>query len=102
MSVAPRKIRFTLNGSAVEATVPPHLSLVELLREEFEASLETTRNDEQAANLDRLPGNDIRRTALAAARKRTNELWRAGTIGDEAYRTLESEFDWAELSAGAD
>ena len=33
---APRTIRFTLNGAAAEATVVPHLSLVELLREEFE------------------------------------------------------------------
>src|SRR5438132_7670887 len=36
MSAAPRTIRFTLNGVAVEATAAPHLSLVELLREEFE------------------------------------------------------------------
>lgn len=36
MSAAPRTIRFTLNGRAVEATVPTHLSLVDLLREEFE------------------------------------------------------------------
>jgi len=33
---APRTIRFTLNGAAIEATVMPHVSLVELLREEFE------------------------------------------------------------------
>src|SRR5580704_10284156 len=36
VSAAPRIIRFTLNGSAVEATVPPHLSLIELLREQFD------------------------------------------------------------------
>ena len=36
MSAAPRKIRFTLNGAAAEATVAPHLSLVELLREQFD------------------------------------------------------------------
>src|SRR6266478_2730231 len=36
MSAAPRTIRFTLNGAAAEATVAPHVSLVELLREEFE------------------------------------------------------------------
>ena len=36
MSAAPRPIRFTLNGAAVEATVAPHLSLVEVLREEFD------------------------------------------------------------------
>ena len=33
---APRTIRFTLNGAAVEATVPSHHSLVELLREHFD------------------------------------------------------------------
>ena len=36
VSAAPRAIRFTLNGSAVEAIVPPHLSLIELLREQFD------------------------------------------------------------------
>ena len=36
MSAAPRTIQFRLNGSAAEATVPPHLSLIELLREQFD------------------------------------------------------------------
>ena len=36
VSPASRTIHFTLNGSAVEATVPPHLSLIELLREQFD------------------------------------------------------------------
>ena len=36
MSAAPRPIRFTLNGAAVEALVMPHISLVELLRERFD------------------------------------------------------------------
>ncbi len=33
---APRTIHFTLNGAAVAATVMPHQSLVELLRERFD------------------------------------------------------------------
>ena len=33
---APRPLRFTLNGAAVEALVMPHISLVELLRERFD------------------------------------------------------------------
>ena len=33
---APRPIRFTLNGAAVEALVMPHISLVEMLRERFD------------------------------------------------------------------
>jgi NhaP-type Na+/H+ or K+/H+ antiporter len=73
-----------------------------LLRKEFEAAIETSINPAQSANLDELPGNQIRRTALIAARRRANELRLDGTIGDEAYRALESEFDWGELSAGAD
>jgi len=73
-----------------------------LLREEFTAAIETSANEQAAADLDELPGNDIRRAALAAARRRANELWHSGEIGDEAYRALESEFDWGELSAGAD
>jgi len=36
MSAAPRTIRFTLNGAAAEATVAPYVSLVELLREQFD------------------------------------------------------------------
>ena len=32
MPMSVRTIRFTLNGGAVEATIPPHLSLIELLR----------------------------------------------------------------------
>ncbi len=72
-----------------------------LLREEFEAAIDSSLKAPDVT-LDALPGNDIRRTALAAARKRANELWLTGLIGDEAYRALESEFDWAELSAGAE
>lgn len=73
-----------------------------LLREEFEAAMETSADETQNADLDQLPGNDIRRAAIAAARRRTHELWHTGSIGDEAYRALEAEFDWNELSAGAD
>jgi carbon-monoxide dehydrogenase small subunit len=36
MSAAPRAIRFTLNGAPVEASVMPHHSLVEVLRERFD------------------------------------------------------------------
>src|SRR5690242_8763281 len=36
MGAAPRKIRLMLNGRAVEARIEPHLSLVEVLREQFD------------------------------------------------------------------
>jgi CPA1 family monovalent cation:H+ antiporter len=71
-----------------------------LLRKELEASIQAIADG--AGGLADSPDSGVRRTALAAARKRANELWHAGTIGDEAYRVLESEFDWGELSAGAD
>jgi CPA1 family monovalent cation:H+ antiporter len=57
--------------------------------------------DGNDAGLEDMPGNDARRRAVAAARQRANKLRLDGKIGDEAYRVLESEFDWAELSAGA-
>ncbi len=73
-----------------------------LLRKEFEAAIATSADPSRNAELDELPGNEIRRAALAAARRRANEMRLDGTIGDEAFRTLESEFDWGALSAGAD
>jgi carbon-monoxide dehydrogenase small subunit len=36
MSVAPRQIRFTLNGTAVAVTVENHESLVDILRDRFD------------------------------------------------------------------
>jgi len=71
-----------------------------LLRKELEAAIATSADESRSADLDELPGNEIRRIALAAARRRANELWHNATIGDDAYRALESEFDWGELSAG--
>lgn len=73
-----------------------------ILRKEFESTIRISSDPEHGVALNELPGNDIRRRALAAARRRANELRLAGTIGDEAFRVLESEFDWGELSAGAD
>ena len=36
MSTVSRTIRFILNGAAVETTVAPHLTLVEVLRDHFD------------------------------------------------------------------
>jgi CPA1 family monovalent cation:H+ antiporter len=49
-----------------------------------------------------LPGNPIRRQVVSIARDKAKELRRSGAIGDDAYHVLETEFDWTELSAGAD
>ena len=43
--------------------------------------------------------NALRRDAIMAARSAIDELRRAGTIGDDAYRKVEEELDWLDVSA---
>ena len=50
--------------------------------------------------MDEVPGGPLRRRAIAVARQRAFELRRDNVIGDDAYRILVQELDWAELSAG--
>jgi CPA1 family monovalent cation:H+ antiporter len=38
---------------------------------------------------------------LPAARRAIDDLRRAGDIGDGAFRLIEAELDWLELSAGS-
>lgn len=47
------------------------------------------------------PSNVLRRELLAIARNAIDGLRRSHTIGDDAYRQVETELDWMELSAGA-
>jgi CPA1 family monovalent cation:H+ antiporter len=61
-----------------------------LLRKEYGAVIEMNEN----------PGGSLRRCAIAAARGRAFELRRDDVIGDDAYRVLVQELDWAELGAG--
>jgi monovalent cation/hydrogen antiporter len=72
-----------------------------LLRKEYQSAVDSSSGDEGETALESLPGNSIRRTAIDAARVKANELRLSGAIGDEAFRILESEFDWSELSAGS-
>jgi CPA1 family monovalent cation:H+ antiporter len=46
-------------------------------------------------------GNVLRRHLVGVARHALDELRRTGAIGDDAYRQVEAELDWVELSAGA-
>jgi len=74
----------------------------QLLRQEYASALalnQDRQRDEQA--IDEGSGGPLRRRAIAAARTRTQELLRAGVIGDAAFRVVVQELDWAELSAGA-
>jgi CPA1 family monovalent cation:H+ antiporter len=71
-----------------------------LLRKEYGAVVELNSSQAQEARLDEVPGGPLRRRAIAVARQRAFEMRRDDVIGDDAYRVLVQELDWAELSAG--
>ena len=71
-----------------------------LLRKEYGAVVELNTNQATGAPVDEVPGGPLRRRAIAVARQRAFELRRDDVIGDDAYRVLVQELDWAELSAG--
>lgn len=72
-----------------------------LLCKEYGAVVELSEASPLQGEIGDLPGNPLRRRAIAAARLKTDELRLEGAIGDDAYYVLEEEFDWADLSAGA-
>jgi len=72
----------------------------ELLRKEYGAVVELNTSQAADATVDEVPGGPLRRRAIVAARQRAFELRRDDVIGDDAYRVLVQELDWAELSAG--
>jgi CPA1 family monovalent cation:H+ antiporter len=45
------------------------------------------------------PDNALRRRVLAKSRRAIDDLRSGGVIGDDAYRRVEEELDWLELSA---
>ena len=71
-----------------------------LLRKEYGAVVELNASEEQDTPVEEVPGGPLRRSAIAVARQRAFELRRDDVIGDDAYRVLVQELDWAELSAG--
>jgi hypothetical protein len=71
-----------------------------LLRKEYGAVVELNAGQAHDAPVDEVPGGPIRRRAIAVARQRAFELRGDDVIGDDAYRVLLQELDWAELSAG--
>jgi len=71
-----------------------------LLRKEYGAVVELNTSQEPGTPVDDVPGGPLRRRAIAVARQRAFELRRDDVIGDDAYRVLVQELDWAELSAG--
>jgi NhaP-type Na+/H+ or K+/H+ antiporter len=71
-----------------------------LPRKEYHAIVELNSDPVHATRADDVPGGPLRRRAIAVARQRAFELRRDDVIGDDAYRVLIQELDWAELSAG--
>jgi CPA1 family monovalent cation:H+ antiporter len=71
-----------------------------LLRKEYGAVIELNTSHAHDAPVDEVPGGPLRRRAIEVARQRAFDLRRDEVIGDDAYRVLVQELDWAELSAG--
>jgi monovalent cation/hydrogen antiporter len=71
-----------------------------LLRKEYSAIVELNASQQQDIPVGEVPGGPLRRRAIAVARRRAFELRRDDVIGDDAYRVLVQELDWAELCAG--
>lgn len=65
---------------------------------EFQAALTQAR---QGRDPHDSSDNVLRRQVLPAARRAIDDLRRAGEIGDSAFRLVQAELDWLELSAGS-
>jgi CPA1 family monovalent cation:H+ antiporter len=68
----------------------------EALRREYGAALHQTKKGADARDSTE---NALRRRVVAVSRDAIADLRQRGEIGDDAYRALEEEFDWLELSA---
>ncbi|MEO7336892.1 MAG: sodium:proton antiporter, partial [Caldimonas sp.] len=71
-----------------------------LLRKEYGAVVDMNTSQEKDTPVDEVPGGPLRRRAIAVARQRAFELRGDDVIGDDAYRVILQELDYAELSAG--
>ncbi len=69
------------------------------LRREYAAVLRQAEEGPDGEVPASLPGDALRRRAIAAARAVVSDLRQRGEIGDDAFHRIEEELDWAELSA---
>jgi Na+/H+ antiporter len=69
----------------------------ERLRQEYAEALGQARGGTDPYDT---PDNALRRDVVIAGRAVIEDLRSAGTIGDNAYRAIEEELDWHELSLG--
>lgn len=87
-------------GALIDAIRDEEGLPAKLLRKQYAAVVDLNASHDPAAPLDEVPGGPLRRRAIEAARQRAYELRQEEVIGDDAYRVLVQELDWAELSAG--
>jgi Na+/H+ antiporter len=73
-----------------------------LLRKEYAGLLDLNTRQTSDSQGGDVPGGPLRRSAIGFARQEATELRRTEVIGDDAYRILIRELDFAELSAGGD
>lgn len=71
-----------------------------LLAKEFQAVIDFNLNAADATPLHEVPVGPLRRHAIQAARRRAVELRNQQIIGEQSYRLLTQELDWAELASG--
>ncbi len=95
-----RLARTQAYGALIDAIRDDDTLAGKLLRKEYAAVVELNGSQAADAPVDEVPGGPLRRRAIAVARQRAFELRRDDVIGDDAYRVLVQELDWAELSAG--
>jgi CPA1 family monovalent cation:H+ antiporter len=91
-------------GAAREAALKA--ALRELARDESPAAKrleleygEALRRARDGGDPRDTPDNALRQRVVAVARSTIDDLRSSGAIGDEAYRRVEEELDWLELSA---
>ncbi|MGJ7512153.1 Na+/H+ antiporter [Variovorax sp. GT1P44] len=87
-------------GALLDAIKDDDTLPAKLLRKEYGAVVELNTGHTPEGRVDEVPGGPLRRHAITVARQRAFELRRDDVIGDDAYRVLVQELDWAELSAG--
>ncbi|MBL8276027.1 MAG: Na+/H+ antiporter [Pelomonas sp.] len=86
---------------ALLASVKDNDSLhARLLAKEYQAIIELNADPAAAEPLHEVPGGMLRRQAITTARERAIDLRNRQVIGEQAYRALIQELDWAELAAG--
>lgn len=95
-----RHARTQAYGAMLEAIEHDDSGAARLLRREYAAVVAMNAGARRDAPLEEVPGGSLRRHTITVARERVAELRRDDVIGDDAYRILIQELDWAELSAG--